>query len=581
MALRLLTSAEARQLDSRASALGVGGPALMEVAGAKAALVARKMLADGRGSRPGAAGSAGVLVLAGRGNNGGDGLVAARYLRNAGLEVRVYLCGGENLREEAARNLEAWRGSGGWWSSPAADGFWRDLEMDMLSRADLVVDALLGTGQSGPPRGDIGRAAALVARIGGGFRPRAGGAPLRPAVLSLDVPTGVNADTGEVHSPAVAAGATVTFGSPKVGLLLCPGCEFAGDLVVADIGLPPGPCPRPGETDRGSPAAWICAAGTAASVLAHRRRAFHKGDAGFVVAFAGSVGMTGAAALVARAAVRGGAGLVTVATPGPAQPVLAAMVTEAMTAPLQHEGGAVSALALDAALELAASADVVALGPGLRRGPGVEEFVRAFVARCAAPLVLDADGLNAFAGQAELLRQRPPGSPLVITPHPGELSRLLSAETAAIQRDRLAWARRGSAATGAVCVLKGAATVVSEPGGSCFVIPAGNPGMATGGMGDVLTGLVAALWAQNTTGRGPDAGIDVSVPACPLAWRTGAAAAFWHALAGDVAALETGGVGMTASDVIERLPRAREYVLSPREAPDQLRRSLLGVSELV
>lgn len=578
--MRLLSSAEARDLDSRASAIGVDGSALMEVAGAKTALVARRMLERAGRRRP----AAQVVVLAGRGNNGGDGLVAARYLRNAGHKVRVYLCGGETLKAEAARNLQAWQGVGGRWFAASGEDFWQRLEDEFHGSPDLIVDGLLGIGQTEAPRGDIGRAAGLLASLGprrrAGDAGREGRQGRGPVVLSLDIPTGVCAETGRAYQPAIWADGTVTFGHPKVGLFLYPGAQLAGEVFCADIGLPPdpgfsGPAGPPG------PAVWLCNAAAAAPLLGPRPPTCHKGEAGVVAVFAGSVGMTGAAALVATGAVRAGAGLVTVGTPGPAQPVLAARLTEVMTLPLPAEGGALSAEAVDGALELAAGAGVVALGPGLRRTAGAAEFAHAVVRTCPRPLVVDADGLNAFADRPELIRERSGGSAVIITPHPGELSRLMGVETAAVQSDRLGWARRAAEAAGAVCVLKGAATIVAAPGGHCFVISAGNPGMASGGMGDVLTGVIAAVWAQNLPRAETAAGPPGATSSDALSWRAAAAGALLHSVAGDVAAVDIGSVGISAGDVAGRIPRAREHLLRPERAPRRLRRSLLGVAGIV
>lgn len=593
--MRLITSGQSRELDRQAQQLGVPGVVLMEAAACKAAAVARRMMADKPLRR--------TLILAGRGNNGGDGLAMARHLRNAGFPVKVYLCGhAAGLPPEAAANLAAWTGSGGH-CAVAADcpSFWDDLQLDLGSWADLAVDALLGTGQTTPPAGDVGRAAGMLSARGAG----------PPLVLALDVPTGLDADTGRLFEPHVRANATVTFGLPKVGLFAMPGAEAAGDVYVADIGLPG--VNRSLPIRRGETRLFTSAEGRAL-LGASRPRAAHKGDAGAVLLIGGSVGMTGAAVLMAEAAVLGGAGLVTLAVPAAVQPVVASALREAMTYPLPcgHSGALRVAEAVDAALALAAACDAVALGPGMGRGPETVEFVRSFVRACPVPLVLDADGLNAFEGLAGLLAGRPscpdgrqqgaapaapPGSPapvpLVLTPHPGELARLTGMTVSEIQSDRIAAARLAAAQTAATCLLKGAGTVVASPDGTAFLISAGNPGMASGGMGDVLTGLVGALLAQSLTtaarahrahgahaGQPPGAACLDARPE-DLCLHAGAAGALLHAVAGDLAALEIGGVGIRAGDVAERLPRARRLVSGAGAVPARLETSLLGVKDFV
>lgn len=567
--MRLITSCEARELDRQAQELGVSGLALMEAAACKAAAVALRMLSDS--PRKGQA-----LILAGRGNNGGDGLALARHLRNAGIAVRVYLCGHQDgLPPEAAANLGAWMRSGGHCAFAAVpqSSFWDDLQRDLAGWAGLVVDAMLGIGQTRPPGGEVGRAVSILSA-----HAAAPTTPEVPPVLSLDVPTGVDADTGQVFDPHVQAGATVTFGLPKLGLLTLPGAVAAGRVFVADIGLP--------GVDREAPPlagqAGLFAAAQAAPLLPPRPRAAHKGDAGTVLLIGGSTGMTGAAMLMAQSAVRGGAGLVTLAVPAAVQPVVASGLREAMTFALPSEGaggrsdhgvggaGSAAALgpaALDAALRLAAGCDAAAIGPGMGRDEGVAEFIRCFVGACPVPLVLDADGINAFAGRAQSLAARASCASLLITPHPGELSRLLGVPVAQIQADRMAAARRAARAVGGACLLKGPGTVAAAADGTAWMVSAGNPGMASGGMGDVLTGLLAALWAQR-----PDPHAAHSI---------GAVGALLHAVAGDLAALEIGQVGLRAGDVAGRLPRARHLLLFPADAPAALKPSLLGVAGIV
>jgi NAD(P)H-hydrate epimerase len=514
-----------------------------------------------------------VVVLAGRGNNGGDGLGLARHLRNSGAEVRAYLCGGDRgLPPEAGANLEAWRASGGHLALPRQPEFWARLEEDLADWATLVVDALLGVGLTGAPHGDLARAISVLGDVG-----RRGQSP---HVLALDLPSGLDADTGSLWEPHVVADTTVTFGLPKVGLFVHPGAAAAGEVVLADIGLPGATVDGPTGASRPT---WLWDAASAARFLLPRPPEAHKGDAGRVLAICGSLGATGAAVLAGEAAVRIGAGLVTVATAAGQQQVIAAALREAMSAQLAEDGeGRLAVGALEAALRLADGADAVALGPGLGRTEGVAEFVRGFVRRCPRPLVLDADGINAFAGRAGELGARAAGRssppPLILTPHPGELGRLLGLSASEVQADRLAVARRAAEQTGAIVLLKGAGTVIAAPGGEAWVVPSGNPGMATGGSGDVLTGAVVGLWAQVAAecARGRRAA-DPALHGPSLA----ATAALLHGLAGDLAALDLGEVGIQARDLVERLPRARRLALDASEAPPALARSLHGVVAVV
>jgi NAD(P)H-hydrate epimerase len=577
--LRLVTSGEARELDLEAQKLGVAGIALMEAAASKAAYVALAMLEDSRRQR--------VVVLAGRGNNGGDGLAMARHLRNAGAMVKVYLCGhSSGLPSEAAANLAAWTAAGGHCAvADAGSSFWEDLQHDLRSWADLAVDALLGAGQTRPPQGDIHRAVEILKSISISISISAESATTPQTVLrvlSLDVPTGVDADTGVAFEPHVRADVTVTFGLPKVGLLSMRGAEAAGDVYVADIGLP--------GVDRTAPLlpgqTGLFTAADAREVLPPRRRHSHKGDAGAAGLIGGSTGMTGAAVLMAQAAVLGGAGLVTLAVPEDVQPTVAAALREAMTSalPAPDSTSTSGTQALDSALELAARCDALAIGPGMGRAPATIQFVRHFVDACPVPLVLDADGLNAFEGRAAALAGRGSAAPLVITPHPGELARLAGSTVQEIQCDRLAAARAAAASTHAICLLKGQGTVIAAPDGTAYLVSAGNPGMATGGMGDVLTGLLAALLAQSAGHH--------SSPQ-QLLLRTVAAGALMHAVAGDMAAQEIGGIGLRAGDVAERLPRARRAIVqfrppvqrlgarSSTAPPDPLAVSLFGVKGIV
>jgi len=504
--MRVATAAQIAELDRRATEdHGIPTATLMDAAGRRVAQVAEAMLREHGGRR--------VVVLTGKGNNGGDGLVAARYLRASGIEVTALLAAPkQEFAGEAARALAAAAEAG---VSILAGNAAR--YENAIAEADLVIDALFGTGFRGLVGGN---AAALIESANRSGRP----------ILAVDMPSGLQADTGTWDGPCIRATATVTMGLPKLGLVLFPGAEIAGRLYVADIGYPQA------LTDDLSITTWLATAAKIRTLLPPRRPDTHKGTYGRVLIVAGSVGFTGAAVLSTLGALRGGAGLVTVAVPQSVYPIVASKVTEGMSTPLPDDGGTVSSSAMARIDQLLASSDVVAAGPGLSPVAGVGRVVEELLAR-DRPLVLDADGLNVLAGKAERLAKA--RAPVVITPHPGELGRLLKQPTAKIMEDRLGAARAAASRFRCVVVLKSARTVVAKPDGEAAIILTGNPGMASGGMGDVLTGAVAALIGQ---GLAP---FDAAV-----------AAAYLHGVAGDLVAEERGQVGLLASDVADRLPYA-------------------------
>jgi len=507
----LVTAREMRALDTHTiETLGVPGDLLMESAG-RAAVEAVLALH----SVPGTRGR--TLVVCGGGNNGGDGLVIARHLRMLGAEVRaVLLAEPAALTPDAAANLRRARAAG-------VDCAVGPEALDREQEPDVVVDAILGTGLARPVSADsaAGRAIAAITRW------RTDGA----RVLAIDVPSGLDSDTGQQLGLAVQADWTVTIGLPKCGLALEPGRSLAGRVLVARIGIADS-----------APELRIHAESftrdLARQALPARPRAGHKGRFGHVLVVAGSEGKTGAAALAARAAGRAGAGLVTLACPAGLNDILETLCTEAMTVPVADTPGrSFSATAEDSLLALAHQRDVVALGPGLGRDPESEALVRAFAKRCERPLVLDADGLNAFGTDAAALAGRQ--APTVLTPHPGEAARLLGTTAAEINRDRLAAARELAACSGAAVVLKGAPTVSSSPEGFASVNTTGGPALGSGGTGDVLTGLVAGLLAQ---------GVGVE--------EVGPLAAWLHGAAGDCIAAQHGDAGLLATDLADALPAA-------------------------
>jgi len=510
--------------------LGVPGALLMESAGRAVAEVA---LAE----RAAAPRGGDVLVACGGGNNGGDGLVAARQLALLGVPVRVALVADpKRLAPDAAANLARARAAG----VPIEAGAVRS------AGAAVIVDALFGTGLT---RAVTGAPAAAIRRI----------AAARPGarVVAVDLPSGLDADTGQCHGPCVAADVTVAIALPKLGLALEPGRALAGRIVVARIGIADA---APGV--RADAELWT-AAGAAARLPA-RPADGHKGSFGHVLLVAGARGTTGAAALSAQGAARAGAGLVTIACPAGVNEILEVKCTEMMTAPVPDGAdGALAATALEAVLSLARERDVVALGPGIGRAEDTQKLVRELAARIARPLVVDADGLFPFAsGRA---RERAAGglaalkarkAATILTPHPGEAARLLGISAAEINSDRVGSARRLAGLSGAVVVLKGAATVVAAPDGRVVVNPTGGPALGTGGTGDVLTGVIAALLAQRTGAPRPArrGGTDPFAGA----FESAALGAWLHGRAGDRLAARRGATGVLAGEVAAELPETIE-----------------------
>ncbi len=504
--MKIVTSAQMRRLDEAASRdFFLPSILLMENAAYEVARHAETRISGAGGKR--------ITVVCGRGNNGGDGLAAARHLLRKGASVRVYLLSLE-LSGDAETNRRALERVTGDIFRPPSGDFLRSLKA-----SDLIIDALFGTGLSKPVRGPFARAIRAINDSG------------RP-VLAVDIPSGVSADTGEIMGEAVRADLTVTFALPKRGHFLPPGEELTGDLHVVDIGIS---LPLVNRLDS---AVHLIDREEVSHRIPRRRKGAHKGTYGHLLLIAGSVGKAGAAALSASAALRTGAGLVTIACPKGINNILQRTVREAMTIPLPHspEGG-LSLEAEKGILTALPRFDAVALGPGLGEEPQTAELVRRMIRRIDLPLVLDADGLNAIGSKSGLLAER--SAPTILTPHPGEMGRMIGKKSTDVQRDRLGVAARFSKERGVILVLKGAHSIVASPDGVLAVNPTGNPGMATAGTGDVLTGMIGALLAQGLAAR--EAAI---------------AGVYLHGIAGDLAARRRGKIGMIAGDLVEEIPTA-------------------------
>lgn len=511
--MRVVSPQEMAGIDRAAiEERGIPGLDLMENAGGSVARAAMEMLGGALSRR--------VAIWCGKGNNGGDGLVAARLLWGSGVDVTVFLpARPEDLSGDAGVNYERLEGLS---VDTVVVGDGDDLRRFKEAEPgfDLVIDAIFGTGFSGTPEGLFEK---VIDALNDYDAP----------VLAVDIPSGVSGANGAVPGKAVEAEVTVTFACPKLGLLEFPGAGMVGEMQVADIGIPADLCESIPAMD-----VFLTEEEDVERLLPRRPRDAHKWQCGSVLVVGGSPGMTGAAALCSRGALRAGCGIVTAAVPEGVHQVLEVKLTECMTRPVpQGAGGGISSGAVETILQTVQGYDVVAIGPGLSREEESATVARSLLERIEKPVVLDADGLNAVSGHTELLARRK--GPTVITPHPGEMARLADCSSSEVQKDRVGTALRSAARWNSVVVLKGAHTVVAGPDGSAGINPTGNRGMATAGMGDVLTGCIASLVAQ---GAEP-----FSAAVCGV---------YIHGLAADLAASMDGEIGMTAGDVVRHLPLA-------------------------
>jgi NAD(P)H-hydrate epimerase len=510
--MRILNAAQMREAD-RATIHDVGIPSvvLMENAG-RQIVAALESLYDDLAERR-------VAIVAGKGNNGGDGFVVARTLHQRGVETTVFLVGHvAEVKGDARINLDILGRLGVTVVEVADESAW-ELHFSEVSPHDLVIDAMFGTGLSTPLQG---LHQTVVADL------NASGIP----IVSIDLPSGMSADTPELIGDCVEASVTVTLGAPKLPLVLPPAEQKSGEVVIADIGIPAGVIE---QVD--GPRIELITRDALRPVIPPRAPDAHKGDFGRVLIVAGSLGKSGAAALAADGALRSGAGLVTVACPRSCLPMVAAHGREYMTLALEETpDGTVHFAAAEAILDI--DADVIAVGPGLGRGEGVATFVRELVEKSEQPLVLDADALNAVADEPAVLQGRE-GRDLIITPHPGEMARLMGCRTDDVQADRLGIAQDFARRHHAYVILKGYRTLIATPAGPVFVNPTGSPGMATGGTGDVLTGMVAAWLAQL---------LDAEA-ACRVA-------VYLHGAAGELADADAGEVSMVAGDLADHISDA-------------------------
>jgi ADP-dependent NAD(P)H-hydrate dehydratase / NAD(P)H-hydrate epimerase len=515
--MKIVTATQMQALDRRTiTESGVPSLTLMERAGAGTADFIRDRFGPLAGKR--------VTIVCGKGNNGGDGLVVARLLRQHRARVTVLLVApAADLSRDAKAMYRRWLRVGG----TSATKFFRSPEQTeaLLADSELIVDALLGTGLSTPVIGPYREAIRLMNEAGG-------------PIVSVDMPSGIHADDGALLGCAVRASATVTFGLPKLGLYVGAGIDHAGVIHVVDIGIP---AAYVNEIDGRT---FLITEDFVKTALPPRTASSHKGTYGHAGILAGSAGKTGAAALAAKAALRIGAGLVTVGVPASVNDILEAKLLEVMTVPLPDtKARTLGRAGFDRILGFIQSRTAVAIGPGLSTNPETVEVVQSLMKHLDRPSVLDADALNALASRASLLTECK--TPPILTPHPGEMARLeVGATSQSVNADRLGTARRFARERGVFVVLKGARTVVARPDGLLMVCPTGNPGMATAGTGDVLTGMLVGLLAQG-------------VPS----WEAACAATYLHGAAGDLAAGRLGFAGMIAGDLIEQIPYAIQTVV--------------------
>ncbi len=551
--IKIITVEKSRELETRANEGGLSFAEMMENAGrATARAIDRRLKVRDRR----------VVVLVGPGNNGGDGLVAAHYLHEMGARVTCYLWK-RDVEGDANFSRVETDGLPVVWAEDDAEF---EALNGLLSGVQVVVDALLGVGVSRPIGGALQELLQAVRSKIAAYRTDQGlvevvpkrGIETRPVVVAVDCPTGLDCDTGGLDPAALAADVTVTFAYPKVGQLRFPGAEAVGEIVVADIGIPP-------ELAQDVPLD-MAAPNTIRAGLPARPASAHKGTFGRALIVAGSVNYVGAAALAGSGAKRVGAGLVTLGLPAPIQAAVAANLMEATYLLLPHDLGVVASGAVEVLREQMDDYEALLLGPGLTQEPATVAFVHTllglerqerrghigFVSRSAAEepqqaslpsLVVDADGLNALALAHEWWKGLPPDT--ILTPHPGEMARLMGGDTTTqdVQADREGVAGRMAKAWNAVVVLKGAFTVVAAPDGRMAIIPFANAGLATAGSGDVLSGAIVGLRAQ---GMG--------------AFEAAVAGAYLHGLAGEMARAELGDMGMVAGDLPPRLPLALQSV---------------------
>jgi len=516
--MKLVTSSQMRNIDKKTiEGIGIPGLELMEKAGQGVALAAKEMLGEVKNKK--------VAIFCGRGNNGGDGFVVGKYLSEWGADIQFYLTAErEEVSGDAKTNLKKTEKMG----LPITEVL-RKEEIPSKIEADLIVDALFGTGFSGEITGFMKD---IVEAINSS----------KIRVISVDIPSGLHADTGQFTGACIKAERTVTMALPKIGHLFFPGKEMSGKVSVVDIGVPEH------AVEEENINLNLITEEEVKEMLPKRPGDTYKGTCGRVVLIAGSTGLTGAASLASLSSLRAGAGMAILGIPQSLNPILEIKLTEVMTKPLPdvRKKGALALRGLGEIKELLKWGDCCALGPGLGQHFETIELVRRLVSKINMPTVIDADGLNAIAKDVSILKECQ--APLILTPHIGELSRLNGVPIGEISKDRIKYASDFAKEYNCVLVFKGAPTIISEPSGQTYVNPTGNAGMATAGSGDVLTGIIVGLLAQMLLLRkGEDVRKILLDSAC--------AGVYIHGLSGDLAKEEKGEMGMIAGDMMEKIPQ--------------------------
>ena len=521
--MKILTSAQMKEIDRQTiEGIGIPGPVLMENAGQQIFRFLQTLILPYVDEDK-------IVIVAGRGNNGGDGLVIARHLLNHGMIPRVLLlAAGEDLRGDAALNLGIAEKTGVEVREIKSEADW-NAQKRLLKEASVIVDAIFGTGLTKPAGGLYARAIEDINKSAA-FK------------VAVDIPSGLSSDSFEIIGPAVRADVTVTLGAPKIPHVIPPAEEWVGELMIADIGLPPALFDSPDLKLE------MVEKEDLLGCFARRKKDSHKGTYGHLFILAGSFGKTGAAVMSAKAALKTGAGLVTVGTPRSGLPMVARGMAELMTEGLAETAeGTIAAAAADQAGALLKGKDALLIGPGLSTHDSTAGFMAGLGPKIKLPLVIDADGLNILAKMPELLKKLP--RPAILTPHPGEFARLVDLPLREVIKRKLELAPEFARKYGVHLILKGYRTLTCAPDGRTFINPTGNPGMATGGSGDVLSGMIASFLMQEKE---------------PL--RAALAAVYLHGLSGDLAVEKTGERALVAGDLIRFLPKAVKMLEDELEA---------------
>lgn len=513
--MKVVTALEMRHIDEETIRnIGIPGIVLMENAGLSVVNVIEKYFRK--------SGTSKVSIFVGKGNNGGDGLVIARHLKNKGYDVKIYLLSSsDKFQGDALINLQIVQNMGLNIETILSE---IDLEYHKaeVANSDLIIDAIFGTGLAGPIKGVSAKVVNFLNNTG-------------LPIIAVDLPSGLDADTGKVEGECIKADVTVTMGLPKRGLLLYPGANFVGKIEIADIGIPSTVIELQDikvnllSTDN-------------VGRLPKRPSDSHKGNFGRVLVLGGSIGLTGASAMASESALRSGAGLVTLGIPKSLNPIMEVKLTEVMTLPLpETEEQTFSKKSYDNIMKIVNNFDVVVIGPGMSRNPETSSLIRELCKSINKPKVIDADGLNAISDDKSILKYIDNNT--IFTPHPGEMARLIGGTISDVQSDRINVAQKFAINNNVILVLKGVPTVIAEPSGEVYLNITGNPGLASGGTGDVLTGIIAGFIAQG------------------LALKSAAILGVYiHGFAGDLAKKELGEAGMVAGDVIRYIPKAIKYL---------------------